>query len=512
MPPAGSTSDGIEATGPNGAEVNYVTPVVIDADVECVLPSGSTFPIGVTTVTCTATNDDGWSSECTFLVKVIDSTKPDLKCPIDMDNTDDIGNYAGGGAWEATGPGGAIVTYATPNATDLVDEDVEVTCTPASGSEFGIGTTVVICTAVDDSGNNTYDKILENECGFEVVVVDSTPPEITCPVNMTTPEGVTPVSTPVEATGPDGALIEYELPTVSDEATDDGNINIVCSPESGTVFPIGTTEVTCTATDGSGLESTCKFDVIVEDTTPPELTCPVDSLSSVAISKEATTLTGANVDYTITATDIVDNAVTFVCTPDSGSFFNIGVHLISCTATDDYGNTASCPFSVEVTPTCGNDEVDKEEPFLEDCDGGYLCTPECKCPVDTEPNSGKGCTCCEPELTKCPSSDITWTDCAAGVEIPAASTYSVTATNGCSAEGDDRRDLEAKLSCSYDTDSSDIIIVKRKWSVTTDSPCQRTASCEQKIHIHCPPEEHTSRRLLHSILAEDEVNDWSAHL
>ncbi len=52
----------------------------------------------------------------------------------------------------ATGPDGAVVTF-TATATDLIDGTVPVTCTPASGSVFPIGTTTVHCNAVDSVGN-----------------------------------------------------------------------------------------------------------------------------------------------------------------------------------------------------------------------------------------------------------------------------------------------------------------------------------------------------------------------
>ena len=39
---------------------------------------------------------------------------------------------------------------------------------------------------------------------------------------------------------------------------------IVCYPASGYTFPLGTTTVTCTATDGNGNENTCEFTVTVE--------------------------------------------------------------------------------------------------------------------------------------------------------------------------------------------------------------------------------------------------------
>src|SRR5262249_2481263 len=47
---------------------------------------------------------------------------------------------------------GAVVTF-TATATDNVDGTDPVTCTPASGSTFPVGTTTVNCTATDAAGN-----------------------------------------------------------------------------------------------------------------------------------------------------------------------------------------------------------------------------------------------------------------------------------------------------------------------------------------------------------------------
>jgi hypothetical protein len=54
---------------------------------------------------------------------------------------------------EATGKNGAVVTYIQPTAIDNLDGVVSVTCTPASGSTFGVGTTTVNCSATDAHGN-----------------------------------------------------------------------------------------------------------------------------------------------------------------------------------------------------------------------------------------------------------------------------------------------------------------------------------------------------------------------
>ena len=63
---------------------------------------------------------------------------------------------------DATSPAGAVVTFAV-SATDNVDTDVPVSCTPASGSLFRIGTTTVGCTASDNAGNTataTFDVLV----------------------------------------------------------------------------------------------------------------------------------------------------------------------------------------------------------------------------------------------------------------------------------------------------------------------------------------------------------------
>jgi hypothetical protein len=71
---------------------------------------------------------------------------------------------------EATGPGGAFVTFSA-TATDPDDEAGPVICAPPSGSLFAIGTTTVSCTATDSHGNT-------GSASFTVTVRDTTPPTI----------------------------------------------------------------------------------------------------------------------------------------------------------------------------------------------------------------------------------------------------------------------------------------------------------------------------------------------
>ncbi|HEX3582784.1 MAG TPA: HYR domain-containing protein, partial [Thermoanaerobaculia bacterium] len=147
-----------EATSSAGAVVTYTATADQNATVVCNPPSGSTFPLGNTTVNCTATNVLNQTTTGSFHVNVVDTTPPTLTLPSDI-------------TAEATSPAGAAVTF-TATATDLVDGTVTVNCSPASGSTFALGTTPVHCTATDLHNNTASGS-------FNVKVQDTTPPEIT---------------------------------------------------------------------------------------------------------------------------------------------------------------------------------------------------------------------------------------------------------------------------------------------------------------------------------------------
>jgi hypothetical protein len=71
---------------------------------------------------------------------------------------------------QPTSLAGATVTYTAPTATDLADGTVSVTCSPASGSTFALGTTLVTCSAHDAAGNYASThfnvNVLYNWTGF----------------------------------------------------------------------------------------------------------------------------------------------------------------------------------------------------------------------------------------------------------------------------------------------------------------------------------------------------------
>jgi energy-coupling factor transporter ATP-binding protein EcfA2 len=301
----------VEATSADGAKVTYQASAadLVDGQVPvtCTPASGKPFPLGVTTVGCSAVDKAGNRAAGSFTVTVEDTTGPVPVLPPDM-------------TVEATSTDGAVVSYQT-SATDLVDGAVPVTCTPGSGSAFRLGVTTVTCSASDKAGNTTSGS-------FTVTVQDHTTPRFDLPGDMT-----------VEATSPAGATVIYPA-----SATDlvDGPVPVRCTPASGEPFPLGVTTVTCSATDRAGNSATGGFTVTVRDGTSPVLELPKD------MTVEATTRDGATVPYPASATDAVDGPVPVACTPASGSLFQVGVTTVTCSATDRAGNTAKGGFTVTV--------------------------------------------------------------------------------------------------------------------------------------------------------------------
>ncbi len=144
-----------------------------------------------------------------------------------------------------------------------------------------------------------------------------------------------------EATGP-STPVNYTF-----EATDpdDAVVSQSCTPEPGSLFAIGSSPVTCTATDSHGNVGTQNFDVVVSDTTGPALTVPDTA------TNEATSPAGAVVAFAASAVDLVDGAVPPTCSSVSGSTFPLGSTSVACTATDALGNASSTSFDVVVTDT-----------------------------------------------------------------------------------------------------------------------------------------------------------------
>src|SRR6185503_3357173 len=204
--------------------------------------SGSTFPVGTTTVTSTVMDFSGNTTTETFTVTVNDTEKPELTVPADITVSNDPGVC------------GAIVNFTT-SATDNCPGVGTVTSVPASGSTFPVGTTTVTSTVTDAYGNTATET-------FTVTVNDTEKPELTIPAAITVSNDA----------GVCGAVVNFTT-----SATDNcPGVTILSTPASGSTFPVGTTTVTVTATDAHLNTTTKTFTVTVNDTEKPSLTVPAN--------------------------------------------------------------------------------------------------------------------------------------------------------------------------------------------------------------------------------------------
>lgn len=301
-----------------GAVVNFSIPMMGTCPTGTVFTfsreSGSFFPTGTTLVTVTASSPSGTPLEqCTFNVTVVDNEAPKITCPSDITAT------------LALGQSTAIVNFPTPIVTDNCGVS-SVVFSPVSGSAFAIGTTKVTLSAFDQAGN-------KSTCSFNVTVLDKEPPKIICPDDIA-----------VRALEGDcSAVVNYPPVTVIDNSN---LATIIYSPPSGSRLPIGKTTVQVIATDRSGNSASCSFNVTVNTAQALRINCPTDINATITNGQ-----CGMVVNYPTPSTNSICSGVRVSTSPASGSFFPLGKSVVTVTAIDAAGVTATCSFNVNVTGT-----------------------------------------------------------------------------------------------------------------------------------------------------------------
>jgi hypothetical protein len=297
----------------------------------------TTFSFGDTFVDCTAIDEALNEANATITISIVDTVDPVINMPADITDA------------EATGPAGVFVNYEV-TADDVTATDIVCTrpdglggteAVAYNGDNYFVGTTTVSCTATDQGGRTASGS-------FQITVLDVGLPTIS--VEITTLD-----YPPAEATSAAGASVTFDV-TALDDIDDDvaseckitGTNTIVESGDTFSYVPPGptSTSVTCTAMDDAVPPNTASatFDVIVDDTTPPDIDMTGD-ITGIVI--------GATVNYEdhgFTVTDDVDPDPVVNCDTASGSVFDsLGTTLVSCTATDSSNNTsAATTFNVTV--------------------------------------------------------------------------------------------------------------------------------------------------------------------
>ncbi len=323
----------------------------------CTPPSGFCFPVGVNPVKCVVTDAAGNKDSCTFTVTVSDNSKPTIVCPANITKGTDPGLCC------------AVATFA-PTTGDNCPGEI-FTCTPPSGTCFGIGTTPVKCVVTDASGN-------KDSCTFTVTVSDNSKPTIVCPANIT--KGTDP--------GLCCAVATF-APTVGDNCP---NPTFVCTPPSGTCFNKGTNTVKCVVTDASGNKDSCTFTVTVNDNTKPTITCPANITKGTDPG-----LCCAVATFVPTVGDNCPGQ-TFTCTPPSGTCFNVGTNTVKCVVTDAAGNKDSCTFTVTVTDNT-KPNIACPANITKGTDPGLCCAVATFAPTVGDNCPGQTFTCTPPSGT-----------------------------------------------------------------------------------------------------------------
>jgi hypothetical protein len=366
------------------------------------LTNGGCYPIGVTTVTYTATDAKGNISTCSFTITVTkvvnpcdnDTEKPTLiNCPTDQIIVASLGQNCKVATWSAPtasdncGPTTIILTSSSTTATK-------------SGDCFPVGKTTLTYTATDVKGNTTT-------CSFFIMVnpdpceVDNTKPTINnCPGNQNLTADL----------GQNCKIATWIAPTSTDNCSTPVitlKSSSTTAVKSGDCFPIGITTLTYTSTDAKGNTATCSFTITVTATVDP---CATDvtkpTLGTCPSNQTLTADLGQNCKIaTWIAPTATDNCSTPVITlksssttaVKSGDCFPIGITTLTYTATDAKGNTATCSFTVTVGANpC---DLDVTKPVINNCPINQALSTSSSCAIAswTAPTASDNCS--TPTLT-----------------------------------------------------------------------------------------------------------------
>ncbi|MDO9376546.1 MAG: HYR domain-containing protein [Ferruginibacter sp.] len=233
------------------------------------------------------------------------------------------------------------------------------------GSSFPVGTTVVTWTVTDSNGETAT-------CEQTVTVTDNTPPTLVCQPDML-----------LETTS-SGEVVHFSPPAGQDNC---GQVTVQQTegPASGSLFPVGKTKISFTATDEARNSTTCSFIITVAKKaciTPPTFTLQVTNSKCLGTNTGSIVInaSGETGSYTYS----IDNGDTY---SQQNSFAGLGAgnymvrvqsdgcispaRLVSITASASGQLNIICPKDITVQPTSLNgSRVSFAQPRItNDCPG-----------------------------------------------------------------------------------------------------------------------------------------------
>ena len=264
-----------------------------------------------------ATDSNGNTGACSFNVILSDVIAPSIACPQDREELATLD-----------------CLFTIPDYTSLANANdncatVLVTQSPEVGTQVGIGVTQITLTATDGPNTTT--------CVFNITVLDTSPPIVTCPEDQLEDYDV----------NCQFILPDYtSLATITDTCYP-GPFTVNQVPAPGTLIT-GNVSVAINATDNAGNTGSCSFMVLQNDVIPPTITCPSNQIEEV----NAANCMFIIPDYTALATaqDGCNDQVIISQSPAPGTQVGLGATTITLTASDG-ANTANCTFEIEVQNT-----------------------------------------------------------------------------------------------------------------------------------------------------------------
>ena len=317
-----------------------------------------TLPLGMTTITFTADDGNGNTNTCSTVVTVEDNTAPMITCPADMTVNADVNceYVVAGTGFDATSSDNCGV------ASTLHDQ-VPPSNT-LNGYTFAQGTTTVEWEVTDNAG-------LTASCTHSVTVVDVTPPTVSlnavynadvtpgdCSkvITVDMPEDGTPAATD-NCTPPASIVLQLDSVIVNGTSTPGFFSGSGWAPNNGGPltwqFPAGTTVVYFSWTDLEGNFTVGTITVNIDEDEDPVAVCK--PLNTLVLAIDAT----ASVSF---IPSFVDNGSSDNCpdlmlstSPASFACADLGLQVVTLTATDAAGNTATCTTNVNVVDNIAPD-------------------------------------------------------------------------------------------------------------------------------------------------------------
>lgn len=266
-----------------------------------------TFPLGTTIVTFGATDASGNTGTAQSTIKISDQTAPVINLIGESSVTVNIGE---------------TYTDAGASATDNVDGDLTASIIESGSVDTSnLGIYTLRYNVSDAAGNDAV------EVTRSVSVQDAFAPVVTAPSSI--------IVAAVDADGTPATDSSIQTFLSSATANDDVDGDLTPSHDAPSVFPLGVTTVTFSATDGSGNSGQSQATVAISDQTAPMMSLNGDDVITLAVGE-------SYIEQGVTVTDNVDGDISDqVVISGSVDISAVGIYMLTYRVSDAADNAAT---------------------------------------------------------------------------------------------------------------------------------------------------------------------------